>query len=776
MKNRYFQSRIKNNRWRKFVNVLCCLAVFCTTYALILPAITMEQTVYCEQEEHSAHTEECYTVNEVLVCTEEHEHTADCYCSEEVLLCEKPLHVHSEECCIDHNADKETKAEWEASISTAELTGDLREDLVYVAETQLGYTESSVNYTVEDGENHGYTRYGEWYGEPYAEWSGMFASFCMHYAKTELPEAKDCTELKNAFAAMGLYVSAGNYEPMKGDIVFLDTDHDDVLDHTGIIRNTEDELQIIIGDYENKVSLLSYAKNDMSIKGYGLLEPAETEELTVADEEENEVSDDAETAEIEMDKAEDISSAGTVSASSANGKSKAKAMLLSDTDPINVSDYIVAQNDGAKTQLLFKKGDGEWQTVNGDTEIPGDATLHLDVVYERVKIDQLIAAGGQLTYDVPDFMRNPVAQGAIMDGNTQVGTIDVQNGKAVITFNQSFLAAQKANNQSLLAGTFFIESTVDITNVSVQNPDKLIVGDVEIELKWEDELIAKYGNVEINKSSAKYSEDEDGHPYLTYTLNVTAGADGCPDVKVEDRFSDSSKPVKNIDSYVGINGTVQSIANISEVTETVAPEGNGGSVYLGTVTTAGGKTVITPAGNNAQTPGTLIWDIGDMAPNEVRTLTYKVKLSDSYIGVQKKENLLNSANVYSDGYSKDSDQTTFAPKAGMNERKTAAEPVENDDGTYTITYTVWVKANTDNTYTLTNVKICDSLNHYANRTEEKYLDTLEYDPDSFTLHNGGNSSAPVMAPINNSPVFNDDNYGFTYYVGDMAPGEERTLT
>lgn len=66
---------IRRNRrkrvWRRAVMAMACLVVFFTTYALILPAITMEHI--CSLEEH-AHSEGCYE-NETLVCDmEEHRH------------------------------------------------------------------------------------------------------------------------------------------------------------------------------------------------------------------------------------------------------------------------------------------------------------------------------------------------------------------------------------------------------------------------------------------------------------------------------------------------------------------------------------------------------------------------------------------------------------------------------------------------------------------------------------------------------------------------------
>ena len=61
--------------------ILClsCIVVFCTVYALILPAITLERKTVCGQEEHS-HTEECYSSDGQLACGKtEHTHTESCY-------------------------------------------------------------------------------------------------------------------------------------------------------------------------------------------------------------------------------------------------------------------------------------------------------------------------------------------------------------------------------------------------------------------------------------------------------------------------------------------------------------------------------------------------------------------------------------------------------------------------------------------------------------------------------------------------------------------------
>ena len=54
-----FHNRHRRDRiWKKLVSVLCCVVVFCTTYALILPAITMEREPVCGLAEHQ-HGEGC---------------------------------------------------------------------------------------------------------------------------------------------------------------------------------------------------------------------------------------------------------------------------------------------------------------------------------------------------------------------------------------------------------------------------------------------------------------------------------------------------------------------------------------------------------------------------------------------------------------------------------------------------------------------------------------------------------------------------------------------
>lgn len=112
---KYTKEHQRKNRWQKVVTGIAAIVVFCTTYALILPAITMDHEVVCGLEEHK-HNENCYTqvtaaARTELICSLEqlgiHEHTDDCYDENGEPICgyaDFVIHQHDFNC---YNADGE---------------------------------------------------------------------------------------------------------------------------------------------------------------------------------------------------------------------------------------------------------------------------------------------------------------------------------------------------------------------------------------------------------------------------------------------------------------------------------------------------------------------------------------------------------------------------------------------------------------------------------------------------------------------------------------------
>ena len=100
---RYTSAHRRKRRWYQVTTCLAAVVVFCTTYALILPAITLEKQ--CALPEHT-HTEACYTSERGdLICTQstepQHTHTEECYQETQDLVCGMPEstgHTHGAEC------------------------------------------------------------------------------------------------------------------------------------------------------------------------------------------------------------------------------------------------------------------------------------------------------------------------------------------------------------------------------------------------------------------------------------------------------------------------------------------------------------------------------------------------------------------------------------------------------------------------------------------------------------------------------------------------------
>ena len=256
----------KRRRWRRAVSVLACAVVFCTTYALILPAITLSAEPKCGLEEHT-HTEDCYETRLVCGQTESgpetapetaadpvdgtapesdpagsqeaaepaHVHTDACY--ERVLTCEKTEHTHTDACYADPAAAEDPK-DWEPQ----DLTGDWNRDTLAIALAQESYRPSEDYFTVDDtGERIGDTRYGDWCGDPFGEWNLSFAAFCLHFAgaaEEAFPAETSAEAWRTALDALDLYQPLEGAIP--GDLIFLDSDGDGAADRVGIFTGWQE--------------------------------------------------------------------------------------------------------------------------------------------------------------------------------------------------------------------------------------------------------------------------------------------------------------------------------------------------------------------------------------------------------------------------------------------------------------------------------------------------------------------------------------------------------
>ena len=232
-----------------------------------------DNTLICEEFEHT-HDESCYTMEteteEQLVCGYEegelveelnpdynpvamfeapvsaakpvviapvaegpvHHHTDACYAPDYTAdpICGMEEHHHDVNCLSDPLDGVDDESDWLDKTGTA-LTGVWNEDLLTVAQGQLGYEQSEKNFKLDtdDGETlRYYTRYGAWYGNSYgAGWDVMFLSYCLNHAnipQSAIPQESGAMALHSQLRGteyMGDFSGGMPIDAvMPGDIVF----------------------------------------------------------------------------------------------------------------------------------------------------------------------------------------------------------------------------------------------------------------------------------------------------------------------------------------------------------------------------------------------------------------------------------------------------------------------------------------------------------------------------------------------------------------------------
>ena len=275
----------------------------------------LHRELICQQEEGEdhAHEEACWSVGPGFGCGEleadGHVHTADCLtdqtrldcgleagdghtheeaCYEITETCPLEEHIHIESCYSDITADLETEDDWEQTLADMARGPTIRENVVLVAQSQLGYTESTLNFQVDDnGVRRGITRYGQWYGNPYGDWSAMFVSFCLDYAGAmDVPMNGGPEAMRLEWEAAGLYQATVDAEPEIGNLLFL-SKNDETFSHANAVAIItgfdETGMTVIEGDLDNTVAETRYEWDDPVILGYGMVPVEELQVMLMAE-------------------------------------------------------------------------------------------------------------------------------------------------------------------------------------------------------------------------------------------------------------------------------------------------------------------------------------------------------------------------------------------------------------------------------------------------------------------------------------------------------------
>lgn len=781
-----FRRRRMRKRWHKVMTVLCALVVFCTTYALILPAITLEKG--CRIPEHT-HDDGCYTQvtsrqETTLACTAQvhsheascqnatgelicgyadflvHVHEAGCYDETGALVCPLPEirpHTHTEDCYAQPQTHTHDESCYTPSRGALLCT--------LHAHGEDCWTESQhLICGQEESQEHTHTE-SCWQPERVltcgVESDHVHTDECYAWE-----QVLTCGREENADAQpelvcpkeeIILHRHTPDCRDAEGNLIcgqrqILQHQHGEECFQTRQIPvDTEtltctDETHVhtprCYGQWELTCGM------DEHTHGPDCTQPEATEETQATEETEaagETVPENIPTGLPVMGTAYAVQGPRRVMAAALTGADDPAGGETVTAKPVDVAPHIVANG----TKLEYRVGESEWTNVNGATNIPGNAEFKLTVKYAGVPIADLLAAGGKMTYTLPDIFRDAQADGAIHDAfNQPIGTITVNGQTAAITFQEQWLRKQAETN-SVIGGDFYVQGKADLTKIPDDGNATIQIGNVTINVNFAGDLIAQYGDVQIEKTVATVVTQEDGKDYLKYTLKVTAGRDGCPKVKVTDEFTQG----KNwVDGYV-------------------LPENSNATV-----------------GED----GTLTWTIGNMTANQEKTLSYKVKLKDGYTGGTSKGNIQNTATVHSKQYQRNSDTATFTPVAKATLSKKSQEVETLKDGRMQITYYVWVEANKDNSYDLRDIIIRDALDgsiDNSHATNSRIRPFVSYDETNFKLYEGGRKEQHNMdglttlyegLPANRLSFQDNDgddqkNDSFEYHVGSLGPGKCRTL-
>lgn len=437
-----------------------------------------------------------------------HHHTEACY--EKVLTCTIPEHTHTLECLADYSADVETDDDWEKY--SVGLSDNWNEALLAVAKEQLGYKESEKNFQTDEAlgdiiDVHHYTRYGAFYGNPYADWDVAFIAFCQHYAgipKTEIPQRLGLEALRADMDAMGFaYLTEGEdaaYEAIPGDVVTYNKNGTADDETIGIVETVgDDSLTVISGAVEGAVAEVTVPFTDVT--STILVDQAYGDYVGEADDRDGSYDD-----EIAVQPAEEKDAVAV----------DASEDIFNITGALDLNDE-KNQNDLGLTFTLENKPDGKnWEKIPAGSEIQeGDElrlVLNMGSVPENTFSDAL--NGNKAYYQLPYKLAEPLTDKPIYkEGSTTevIGHLNVNTeGLAIITFDK----VQGFDYTKAFKATINVSGKI-VANGTGTSEDIKFSDDAHFTLK-------KKSDIKTEKSAAAEVVEKGDKTYFKYTVKVSS--------------------------------------------------------------------------------------------------------------------------------------------------------------------------------------------------------------------------------------------------------------
>lgn len=433
-----------------------------------------------------------------------HHHTEACY--EKVLTCTIPEHTHTLECLADYSADVETDDDWEKY--SVGLSDNWNEALLAVAKEQLGYKESEKNFQTDEAlgdiiDVHHYTRYGAFYGNPYADWDVAFIAFCQHYAgipKTEIPQRLGLEALRADMDAMGFaYLTEGEdaaYEAIPGDVVTYNKNGTADDETIGIVETVgDDSLTVISGAVEGAVAEVTVPFTDVT--STILVDQAYGDYVGEADDRDG--SDDDEIA---------VQPADQMDATAVDASDD----IFNTTGALDLNNEVNQEKLGLTFTFQKLVGDEYINAGSGETIEEGD-NVQVVVGFEaQAGTFEKGQNRNKAYYNLPYKLAEPLSNKDITDDHgKKIGRMDANtDGLVVITFSDDVTGF---DYKDYFKGTFKVWGQAFAKDDSTS-------GTITFPGHGNSFTLKKKSDIRIDKNVDSKIIVEDGRTYFKYTIRV----------------------------------------------------------------------------------------------------------------------------------------------------------------------------------------------------------------------------------------------------------------
>ena len=491
-----------------------------------------------------------------------HHHTEACYAPDYTAapLCGLEEHHHTVNCLADPLADVEDESDWLAKTNTA-LSGSWSADLLTVAQSQLGYAQSEKNFELDadDGQTvRHYTRYGQWYGNPYGSWDVMFLSYCLNYAgipQSAIPQRAGTQALRSDLRATGYLMDPQSIPAAQQDAIALcdeelteEEGFADAADDLGFADSASSFRSIRPGDivfYNATVTETVAAENEPQIETLSLesdadadtgepdlpsldtpADPPRTEQRTTVSETLGIVSDVDEAADTltvisgnvdgKVDSVQvDISQlTGLISLAAVQEEESLRAAeSTEDVSGLDGKDYV--------TNFEIKKENKKGQYITADTVVITDKVMgRLDL--SGIPAQQIQQNGYKVYVQIPDGIDCSSISGTL-DGGKGSYCFAQKDGHwfLVLSYDPEFIHQQEASSQSTVDSWVQFNFQWDETQISKNGQNDFKINDshkviITINDKKDDPASDRFS---LKKSSGKLRYDGTD-AYIDYTVTL----------------------------------------------------------------------------------------------------------------------------------------------------------------------------------------------------------------------------------------------------------------